>query len=139
MPTKIWETKLDRIEYTIPVFDEFLQIISAYNYTEHFEEQDLIDAYLEFHWSYYLSLIGTLIAFIGIWDWCSLIGSKLCKKVKKEIANSRLPSYWIMTCAILDQDQFPNDFSISFHNSFALLFTLLLRHGGLFHAQYHAR
>ena len=98
----------------MPLYDEFLQIICSYNYTEHFKEQDLINTYLEFHWSYYVSLVLTLIAFISIWNWCSLIASKLSAQVKKEIENSRLPSYWIMTCAILDQDQFPNISRLAF-------------------------
>lgn len=66
-----------------------------------------MDAYLDFHWTYYSSLIGTLIAFIAIWNWCSLIAGKISERVEKEIQNARLPSYWIMICAILDQDQFP--------------------------------
>lgn len=44
-----------------------MQIIRLYNYTEKFREKDLIDVYYEFYWSYYVSLIGTLIAFIAIW------------------------------------------------------------------------
>ena len=54
---------MDYIEYMPPIFDEFMQITCAYNYTENFEMNDLIDAYTEFHWSYYVSLITTLIAF----------------------------------------------------------------------------
>lgn len=91
----------------MPLFDDYLNIICAYNYTEHLEPQDLINAYLEFDWSYYLALTVSLVGFIIAWKFCESIASKLSDRVKNELERSRLPPWWIMICAVLDQDQFP--------------------------------
>lgn len=36
------------------------------------------------------------------------------RKLRREIRNARLPAYWLLLCAILDQDQFPIISHISF-------------------------
>ena len=34
--------------------------------------------------------------------------------VKTEVSNAKMPAYWIMICAILDQDQYPNISKVAF-------------------------
>ena len=102
------------IEYSLPVFEEFMETPCAYNYTEQMEETDVIDAYLTLPWSYYVSVFTTFIIFIMIWKLCTVVLCKVSDLIKSEIANARLPSSWIMTCAILDQDQYPKISSITF-------------------------
>lgn len=52
--------------------------------------------------------------FIYIWKFCENLASDIDENCKSELDNARLPSYWIMLCAILDQDQFPNVSKSSF-------------------------
>lgn len=130
MPGKIHEpTMIDFVDYSVPVYDEDLQIICSYNYTVDWVPSDLMDAYLEFHWSYYVSLSLTFFIFIFVWKICANLATKICKTLRDEIRNARLPSYWIMICAILDQDQFPNVSRIAFSTlsiCFSLFFFILV-------------
>lgn len=123
VPVRMWESKLPYIDYTVPIMEEFLTTMSAYNVTDRMESGDLIDAYLAFHWSYYVSLVVTLAIFIMVWRMCEKYCFRYRPKQKTEIQNARLPPSWIMTCAILDQDQFPNITHIAF-KALSLLFSL---------------
>lgn len=107
-PTKIWESDIDHIDYSIPIYVDELKIICSYNYTDHFVSADLIHAYLDFHWSYYASFIFTVFGLVFAWKICADIASKMSHELKKQLINSRLPSYWILVCAIFDQGQYPN-------------------------------
>ena len=96
------------------IFDSFLNIFCVYNYTDHMDETDLMDAYLQFPWSYYTSILSSLVVFILAWKVCACLACKMSQTLKEELRKSRLPSYWIMICAILDQDQYPNISRVAF-------------------------
>ena len=115
-PTLVWEFSDDdrRFDYTSPLFEDYLYIYCAYNYSDAMEESDLMDAYLDFHWSYYVSLMLTFFVFLLSWDICSKLGSKISQTIRTELDKARLPGYWTMICAVLDQDQFPAISRISF-------------------------
>ena len=112
--TKIRGSDLSYIQYSAPVFEEFLMVLSFYNYTEHMAETDLLDAYLQFPLSYYQSIFFTFTAFVLTWKYCARAASKLSRRVRRQLRRSRLPSYWIMVCAILDQDQYPKVSRVAF-------------------------
>ena len=111
---KIHDSNLSYIEYSFPVFDDFLMVMSLYNYTDHMAETDLLDAYLQFPVSYYLSTFITFLAFVLTWKSCARAAGKLSRTVRRQLRNARLPSYWIMVCAILDQDQYPTVSRVAF-------------------------
>ena len=113
-PIEMYGIESDSVVYTNPVYDEYLSMVCAYNFTERMAESDLMDAYTQFPASYYLSIFLTLIVFIFAWKTCARLGSKLSRTVRRQLRKSRLPSYWIMICALLDQDQYPNVSRISF-------------------------
>lgn len=105
----IWDRQApDNVDYTHPIHDDFLQMICAYKYNGNFTDSDLMDAYLDFHWSYYVSLIPTFFLFIFIWKMFTVSAGTMFDTIKEQLEKSRLPSYWLMICAILDQDQFPD-------------------------------
>lgn len=101
-------------EYPDPILNGRLDIISAYNYSGDMKDVDLLSMYLSFHWSYYLSIILTFAFFTAAWSCCSFLAKRIRRKLKNQIKNARKPSWWILTCAILDQDQYPNISRVSF-------------------------
>lgn len=115
--------RYENIGYTIPIFEDILFIGCGYNYTEEFNDSDLLDAYLDFQWPYYVSILLTFIFFISSWKFCSFLARKISRKLRDEIQNARLPPYWIMICAILDQDQFPAISRAAF-STLSILFSL---------------
>ena len=110
--SKIFE--IEEVDYSPAISSSYLQILSFYNYSGAMKGSDLLSTYLSFHWSYYFAIIATFIIFTISWSYCSLLSSKISRKLLDEIVNSRKPPWWIMICAILDQDQYPVVSRISF-------------------------
>lgn len=52
--------------------------------------------------------------FIFSWSLCSVVACKMSQRIQNEISRTQKPSYWVMICAILDQDQYPNISKVSF-------------------------
>ena len=114
LPERVWAENTDMVQYTVPIYDHFLVIVCSYNYTERMVRSDLMDAYLQFPYSYYSSLLLTLIGFIVAWKTCARLAGKLSSQVRDELENARTPAWWIMVRAILDQDQYPNVSKVAF-------------------------
>ena len=122
--TSIHESRL--IDYSLPVFSNYLTIVSAYNYTEigATSDRDLLDTYLSLDWSYFVSLISMFIFFVISWNFCSYISRRLIRRkvISRGLINRRIISevirkgiiresaVWIILCALLDQDLFPINF-----------------------------
>ena len=68
-------------------------MMCSYNYREAIVPTDLMDAYLDFPSSYYLSLLGTLVTFILAWKICSYAACKMSPVVKTEVSNAKKPAY----------------------------------------------
>lgn len=105
---------LDHISYTIPLTENFLDLVCSYRFTNETEGASLMDAYLSFQPSFYIVVVSTVAIFITTWTICSQLASKISDKYKEEIRKARLSPTWIIVCAILDQDQFPNVSKVSF-------------------------
>lgn len=120
--TSIHESKF--IDYSLPIFSNYLTIVSAYNYTENSatSDRDLLDTYLSLDWSYFLSLISMFIFFVISWNFCSYISRRLIREklISRGLINRRIISrevirkelvresgVWIILCALLDQDLYP--------------------------------
>ena len=106
-----------------------MKIVCGYFTSNQKIEMDLLDNYLSFHYSYFVAIIVTFIFFSFAWKLCSFFARKISKSLKKEIRHARKPAYWVMLCAILDQDQYPNVSRISFSIlsfCFSLFFYLLI-------------
>ena len=122
--TKLWESGIDSIDYSIPMYEESLQMLCAYNYTGEREEGDLFDTYLQFHWSCNLSLSLSFFFLAFSWSACVLLGRKLCHNIRQQLDSARLNSFWIVTRAFFDQDQFPDISNVTF-SALGLLISLL--------------
>lgn len=105
--------QLPEVDYAL-ISTTYLHILSAYNYEFIMKDRGLLNTYFSFHWSYYTSIIFSFLIFLFSWSICSKIARKSSKKLKKEIRCARKPGCWIMICAILDQDQYPNISAICF-------------------------
>lgn len=104
----------DLVDYNIPMAEDKLMIVCAYNYTNATIEGDLIDSYLSFNWTYYLAIMLSFIIFTASWNIFSILGSKICDILEYRIKNSYKPCYWITLCSILEQYQYPNVLKLSF-------------------------
>lgn len=111
-PTRIHE--VTNVDYTIPVFSDRMKIVCLYYPTNTTTMMDLLDTYLSFDWSYFLSIILTFLFFTATWSLCSIFARRMSPSLKDEIDRGRKPAYWVMLCAILDQDQYPSISMISF-------------------------
>ena len=100
--------------YTLPVNSDELGIGSIYNYSNTTTPASLLSAYTSFHWSYYFAIISTFLTFSLAWACCSYLARTIRKRLKRELVRANLPAWWIMTCAILDQDQYPKVSRIAF-------------------------
>ena len=96
------------VKYSFPAYVENMVLACIYKYENNFKTTDLLDAYTSFDWSYYFSVTLSVIIFLCSWSLCAELGKRIAKQIKDELDNDRKPSYWLLTCAILDQDQFPN-------------------------------
>lgn len=123
--TSIHESEL--VDYSLPIFSNYLTIVSAYNYTVDgaTSNRDLLDTYLSFDWSYFVSIISMFILFVISWNFCSYISRRLIRRksisrrlinrriITEEVIGKRLTSesaVWIILRALLDQDLFPINF-----------------------------
>lgn len=99
--------------------------LSAYNYSPDFKDGDLLESYLSFDSSYYYLILLSFFLFMFTWSLFVLVIKKMKdKKSMIEVRKARKPSYWIMICSILDQDQYPNISKICF-TILSLCITLL--------------
>lgn len=115
VPLLINAPYMDDITYSLPLYEDFVYWASAYNFTDDEPiKQDIIDLYLDFPKSYYVAVILSLMAFIISWKFCEKIARRISNKLRDEFDNARLPTSWIMTRAVLDQDQYPNISRVAF-------------------------
>lgn len=108
---------MDDIEYTMPIYDDYLQIACSYNFTEDIRSIDLMDTYLSFNISYYVSILVSFILFTLTWN----MFIKKCEKLRIKRQDS---SFWTVLRALLDQDNFP-DIQAPSVSMLSLLVTLL--------------
>lgn len=113
------------LRYTRPVYVENLAQACVYEYQTVTESADLLDTYLSFNWSYYFSIFISILCFIASWNICAMIGSRIDVSVKNKLRSTRKPAYWLITCSILDEDQFPDIARISFSAISICTFMLL--------------
>lgn len=120
---QVFESTSDVIEYTLPFYDEYLQFVCSYNYTEHSKANDMLDSYLEFHWHYYVSVLLTLVLFMVTWSVSRVIQTRISRRIREELRGYHFPGYWIVTSALLEKRQYPNVSSTSLN---LILFCLTL-------------
>ena len=99
--------EFDSVDYSTPIYTDTLEIMCGYNYTERIQNLDLLDAYLSFPRSYYVSVTVSFFFFTLCWSFCCSLAVKIRKRLKRQLARARKPPYWVMICVFLDQDQYP--------------------------------
>lgn len=84
------------------------KIAWVFRYKENAESADLLDTYLGFPPSCYIPTILSFFVFLFTWNLGAYVEKSVDNNIKKELDGAREPGYWLMTCAILDQNQFPD-------------------------------
>ena len=115
-----YPSKLDYVEYSGAYFDDYLGLASAYEFTDHQERKDILDMFIAFDWSYDLSIIFMTMFFVIVWSKLQSFAKKKWKYVKETISNTHKSSIWLVICALMDQDQFP-DFGMCSFNLISVL------------------
>lgn len=87
----------DSFTYTPIVYEDIMTIFSAYNVTNGTQTGDLFEMFTQVPYGLWIGYFVSFFAFVFI----SLIGSRILKQ--------KYSSFWMTTCAFLDQDNFPTD------------------------------
>lgn len=82
--------------------------LSAYNYTHDMRDGNLLHTYLSFDWSYYVSVVVSMMVFIFTWNMCASTAGHVNKKLKRQVKNARKGGVYLIFCDMLNQHQYPN-------------------------------
>lgn len=102
------------VDYTIPIYSDYLSILSMYNFSHATRNIDLMQTYLSFDLHYYIALFTTFLLLMWAWNLSEFVAYRISIRQKKQISRSRNSIFWILLRAFLDQVRFPQLPHISF-------------------------